>query len=160
MPDGQGVWHFDDEVNICNTYIWLFLFLYIYMYIYIYLLYLWPSCTCHLQFVLLLLLCCCCFLSLSLVFVVCCLWYRSSGSFDFLVLLLCCELTQSGVVGSGWSFFFGSCPCSMYRTNLLILISSFGGLFFVLRTTHFYMTWVCICIYIHIYIGVCDFLWT
>ncbi|KAF3850804.1 hypothetical protein F7725_012576 [Dissostichus mawsoni] len=19
LPDGQGVWHFDDEVNICNT---------------------------------------------------------------------------------------------------------------------------------------------
>ena len=45
------------------------------------------------------------FLSLPLVFVVCCFWYRSSGSFDFLVLLLCCELIQSGVVGSGWSFF-------------------------------------------------------
>lgn len=27
MPDGQGVWLYDDEVNICITYIWLFLFL-------------------------------------------------------------------------------------------------------------------------------------
>lgn len=46
------------------------------------------------------------FIFISLVFVVCCLWYCSSGSFEFLVLLLCCELIQSGVVGSGWSFFF------------------------------------------------------
>lgn len=103
MPDGQGVWHYDDEVNICNTYIWLFLLLYIFLYI----LYLW-SCTCHLNLVSLLLLCCCCccFLSLSLVYVACCLWYCSAGFFDFLVLLLCCELVQSGVVGSGWSFYF------------------------------------------------------
>lgn len=27
MPDGQGVWHYDDEVNICTTYLWLLLFL-------------------------------------------------------------------------------------------------------------------------------------
>lgn len=38
MPDGQGVWHYDDEVNICNTIpgssffssICLFLYFYIY----------------------------------------------------------------------------------------------------------------------------------
>lgn len=103
MPDGQGVWHYDDEVNICNTYIWLFLFLYIYMFIYcVFMTILYLSLKVCVTSVALLLL----FLSLSLVFVVCCLWYCSSGSFDFLVLLLCCELIQSGVVGSGWSFFF------------------------------------------------------
>lgn len=32
MPDGQGLWHYDDEVNICSTYIWLFLFLYMCFY--------------------------------------------------------------------------------------------------------------------------------
>lgn len=76
------------------------------------------------------------FLSLSL-FVVCCLWYCSSGSFDFLVLLLCCELTQSGVVGSGWSFFF--VPVLAWRIVLtcwFLIFSfscfSFAFLFFLL----------------------------
>lgn len=126
MPDGQGVWHYDDEVNICNTYIWIFLFLYIfmYLYIYIYIMYLWPCCICHLKFVsLLLLCCCCCFLSLSLLFfVMCCLWYSSSDSFDFLVLW--CELIQSGVVGSGWSFFF--VPVFAWR---IVLTCCFFNLF-------------------------------
>ena len=40
--DGQGVWHFDETVNICNTYsmcvyiyiyIWLFFFLLLYIYL-------------------------------------------------------------------------------------------------------------------------------
>lgn len=125
MPDGQGVWHYDDEVNICNTYIWLFpTSTYLYVYISIYILYLWPSCICHLKCVSLLLLCCCCccfFIFISLVFVVCCLWYRSSGSFDFLVSLLCCELIQSGVVGSGWSF-FSFVPVRAWRIVLTMLI--------------------------------------
>lgn len=105
MPDGQGVWHYDDEVNICNTYIWLFP-ISIYLYVYIFCIYehLVPvtSSLCH--------YCCSAvvvvFIFISLVFVVCCIWYCSSGSFEVLVLLLCCELIQLGVVGSGWSFFF------------------------------------------------------
>lgn len=107
MPDGQGVWHYDDEVNICNTYIWLFIFLYISMSIYcVFLTILYLSLKVCVTIVALLLLLF--FIFISLVFVMCRLWYRSSGSFDFLVLLLCCELIQSGVVGSGWSFFFVS----------------------------------------------------
>lgn len=35
-PDGQGVWHYDETVNICNTYIFFPFFLIFSMYIYIY----------------------------------------------------------------------------------------------------------------------------
>lgn len=114
MPDGQGVWHYDDEVNICNTYTWLsLLLLYLYVYIYIYLLCIFHHfCTCHLKCVtivalLLLLFCFCFFLSLSLLFLSCVAYGTVVlVPLTLLVSLLCCELIQSGVVGSGWSFFF------------------------------------------------------
>lgn len=45
MPDGQGVWHYDDEVNICNTILALpssiFMCLY-FLYLYIYCVYISP----------------------------------------------------------------------------------------------------------------------
>lgn len=126
MPDGQGVWHYDDEVNICNTYIWLFSYFYIslciYIYIYsVFMTILYLSLKVCVTIVALLLLLLLFFIFISLVFVVCCLWYRSSGSFDFLVSLLCCELIQSGVVGSGWSF-FSFVPVRAWRIVLTMLI--------------------------------------
>lgn len=53
MPDGQGVWHYDDEVNICNTYLWIF---FITLSPCFYILYILSSSTCHLNFVVVLLL--------------------------------------------------------------------------------------------------------
>ena len=62
MPDGHGIWHFDEEVNICNTYlpfpflniymcVCVHIYLYICVYIYLYSLYILLSllsvCVCH-----------------------------------------------------------------------------------------------------------------
>lgn len=104
MPDGQGVWHYDDEVNICTTYLWLLLFLSLCLYC-VFMTILYLSLKVCVTLVALLLF----FYLISLV-LLCCSWYCSPGSFDLLVLLLCCELIQLGVVGSGWSFFFVPVP--------------------------------------------------
>ena len=66
MPDGHGIWHFDEEVNIPNTYlpfpflniymcVCVHIYLYIYLYVYIFIFIIYPPattsvCVCH---------CCC-----------------------------------------------------------------------------------------------------
>lgn len=91
MPDGQGVWHYDDEVNICNTipgssffYIYMSLFIYLYIYCeyispFLYLsLKVCHYCSAAAVVVVFFLF----FLSLSLLFLLCVAYgYRSSGSF-------------------------------------------------------------------------------
>lgn len=34
LPDGQGVWHFDETVNICNIYLNFYSHIYLYTYTY------------------------------------------------------------------------------------------------------------------------------
>lgn len=89
------------------------------------------------------------FLSSSLVFVACCLWYCSSGSFDFLVLLLWCELIQSGVVGSRWSFYF--VPVLAWNFVLTFFIFVLRR-FLVVSQLYNMCVYLCVCVYIYLYI--------